>query len=145
MSGHLDALLAEIGAPLGGRSGNGTALLHEIATLLGVFARSGESGSIDLRAVPLSSGDYQELRDALGQGAVVAVVTANGESKIHETLYPGVWWVTHYNEDGGTLADLIEICSVPSILVAPKEDVADGVARLSMALAAPTGKGRAKP
>ena len=53
---------------------------------------------------------------------------------MHETGYAGVWRVTHRNEAGEVVADLIEVCEAPAILRAPVEDVADGLIRLKEAL-----------
>ncbi len=116
-------------------SGNATALLHELSTLLTRLVHHGESASIDLRGLPLTTGDYEELRDSLGVGAVTVRIEAIGESRITETRYPGVWWVTHLNQAEEIVADLIEVCRVPQILAAPAEDLADGMVRLNQALA----------
>ena len=115
-------------------TGNVTALLHEIAGLLDTWVEKGQAGSIDLRSLPLSHGDYDELGEALGVGAVTASVEAIGASDVLETRYPGVWRVTHRNEAGEVVADLIEVCEAPAILRAPAEDVADGLIQLKEAL-----------
>jgi hydrogenase-1 operon protein HyaF len=111
-------------------TGNVRALLHEIAGLLETWVQKGEPASIDLRSLPLSRGDYDELAAALTVGAVTASVDAIGASDVHETRYPGVWRVTHRNEAGEVVADLIEVCETPAILRAPAEDVADGLTQL---------------
>ncbi len=124
-------------APTGDRTampstGNGTALLHELATLLQALARHGKAASIDLRSVPLSPGDLQELDDFLGAGAVEARIDALGESRVTETRYPGIWRVVHRNETGEIVAELIEVCTVPAILCAPVEDIAAAAGRLAL-------------
>ena|ERR1019366_2872816 len=116
------------------RTGNARALLNEMLGLLEELASGGEGGSIDLRSVPLSAGDLEELHQVLGAGAVDARVDALGESRAQETRFPGIWWVTHCNEPGETVAELIEVCSVPAILRAPREDVADAAVLLRQAL-----------
>ena len=121
-------------ALLAPRTGNARALLNEMLGLLDKLAAGGEGGSIDLRCVPLSPGDWEELREVLGTGAVDARVDALGESRAQETRFPGIWWVTHRNEPGETVAELIEVCSVPTILRAPRDDVADGAVLLRQAL-----------
>jgi len=115
-------------------TGNVRALLHEIAGLAEAWARGGETACIDLRSLPLTRGDYAELDTALGAGAVSATVEAIGASHARESQYPGVWRVTHRNEAGEVVADLIEICEVPLILRAPTEDVIEGMIRLKEAL-----------
>jgi hydrogenase-1 operon protein HyaF len=75
----------------------------------------------------------------LGTGAVDARVEALGESRVVETKFPGIWWVTHRNEVGETVAESVEICGVPAILHAPREDVADGAKGLRQTLTENTG------
>ena len=115
-------------------SGNARALLHELAGLLDAWVNRGEQASIDLRSLPLTRGDYAELDAALGGGAVSASVEAIGASDVCETRYPGVWRVTHRNEAGEVVADLIEVCETPGILRSPPEDAAEGLIRLREAL-----------
>ena len=116
-------------------SRNARALLHELAELLERLACRGESASIDLSNLPLVAEDYRELREVLGAGEVVARVQAAGTTEVRETGCPGVWWVTHADEAGAVLAELIEVCAVPAILLASAEDVAGGLARLQRSLA----------
>jgi hydrogenase-1 operon protein HyaF len=115
-------------------TGNVKPLLFELAGLLEAWLTKGEAASIDLRSLPLSRGDYDELGTMLGSGAVSASVEAIGASEVRESRYPGVWRVTHRNEAGEVVADLIEVCAMPEILRAPAEDVADGLIRLKEAL-----------
>ena len=113
---------------------NVRALLHELTGLLDAWLNHGETASIDLRSLPLSRGDYDELGVALGAGAVSASVEAIGASEVRESRYPGVWRVTHRNEAGEIVADLLEVCDTPAILRSPAEDAADGLVRLKEAL-----------
>lgn len=115
-------------------SGNAKPLLHELAELLDRWVKSGETAAIDLASLPLTGGDYEELRAALGAGAVSAAAEAIGKTEVCETQFPGLWWVTHYNESGGVVANLLEVCDVPAILKAPAEDAAEGLIRLREAL-----------
>ncbi|HEY2190547.1 MAG TPA: hydrogenase expression/formation C-terminal domain-containing protein, partial [Caldimonas sp.] len=46
-------------------TGNARALLRELADLLDAWVEKGEAGSVDLRSLPLSRGDYEELEAAL--------------------------------------------------------------------------------
>jgi len=115
-------------------TGNVKPLLFELAGLLDAWLSKGEAASIDLRSLPLSRGDYDELGAALGEGAVSANVEAIGASEVRETRYPGVWRVTYRNEAGEIVADLLEVCGLPEILRAPPEDAADGLIRLKEAL-----------
>jgi hydrogenase-1 operon protein HyaF len=110
--------------------GNVRALLAEIAAQLERLIASGETGVIDLKSLPFAPGEYERLRQALGQGEVTARIEAIGPSEIMETRYPGVWWLTHYNVEGDIVADLIEIATVPNILQSHPVDMRAGLAQL---------------
>ena len=110
--------------------GNVAAILTEIASLLEKLAGSGETSLIDLKSLPFSPGEYEQLRFTLGRGEVSARLDAIGMSEIIETHFPGVWWVTHYNVEGDIVADLIEIAAIPNILLSQPEDVRAGLERL---------------
>ena len=89
---------------------------------------------IDLYSLPFAPGEYELLRQTLGQGEVSARIEAIGASEIVETHYPGVWWVTHYNVEGNIVADILEVTAVPEIIKSQPEDVIDGLARLKAQL-----------
>lgn len=110
--------------------GNVAALLNEVATLLHELANTGSNGAIDLQSLPFSPDEYEQLRQALGEGEVSARLEAIGRSEIVETHFPGVWWVTHFNVEGDIIADLIEVTAIPSILLSQPEDVNAGLLRL---------------
>ncbi len=116
--------------PIDGLSGNADALLHEVAALLDDFINRGQTAAIDLRSLPLTPADYALLRDTLANGEVAAQLSITGDTRVHETRFPGVWWVTHYNESGDVVAELLEIAAVPEILKAQAEDIRAGLGRL---------------
>jgi len=117
--------------------GNITAILSEIASRLGKLAGDGEASLIDLKGLPLSSGEYEHLRFTLGRGEVTASLDAIGMSEIVETQFSGVWWVTHYNDQGDIVADLIEIAAVPNILLSQPEDMRIGLDLLHAIISQP--------
>jgi hydrogenase-1 operon protein HyaF len=111
--------------------GNIRALLAEIAAHLEKLAENGGTGMIDLNSLPFAPGEYEQLRQALGQGEVSARIETIGTSEIIETRYPGVWWVTHYNMEGDIVADLIEIAHIPEILKSQPADIRAGLELLN--------------
>lgn len=115
-----------------GLSGNAPVLLREIAELAHRLLDSGESAAIDLRALPLTPDDLDWLRETLGQGQVVATLEAEGESTLSETVCPGVWWVTHHNEQGAVVSEFIEVTFVPELLKAHPDDVQIGLEHLEL-------------
>lgn len=110
------------------------ALLVEIATLLEEFACDGTCGSIDLNSLPFAPGEYDRLRQFLGQGEVSVRIEAVGPSEIIETRYPGVWWVTHYNVEGDIVADMLEITDIPEIIKSQAGDIDAGLELLRVQL-----------
>ncbi len=114
--------------------GNIRALLAEIAARLESLANDGTAGSIDLNSLPFAPGEYEQLRQTLGQGEVSAHIEAIGPSEITETRYPGVWWVTHYNVEGDIVADMLEIATIPEILMSQPDDIRSGLALLHVQL-----------
>ncbi len=113
-----------------GGDGSARAVLREIETLLTVLVEKGEEGSIDLSSLPLTPEAYDLLEETLGEGEVTAEVSSLGVTRVHETGIPGVWWVTHYNEDDDVMAEFIEVTHCPEILLTPEDDVKDGLEAL---------------
>ena len=121
--------------PAAARTGNERAVLAEIRSHLAALAERGTTAAVDLLALPLSEADRAWLREALGRGEVRAEVDAAGVSEVLETGIAGVWWVTHRNADGQTVAELIEITLLPDILRASAADAAQAGERLERILA----------
>jgi hydrogenase-1 operon protein HyaF len=109
-----------------GLSGNAPPLLHEISALLRRLLETGEPEAIDLSALPLTPADLDWLRDKLGEGEIAVTLQASGESTLNETACPGVWWVTHRNEQGSVTSQFIEVAFVPELVKAHPQDVASG-------------------
>lgn len=97
-------------------------VLREIEALLAALVETGRGGGIDLRSLPLSPAEVEALAAALGSGEVRATIRALGETHVAETAIHGVWRVTHRDDNGNAVADLIEVCDAPDIL---KTQVAD--------------------
>ena len=99
-------------------------LLHEIHEMLKTLLETGVNGILDLRSLPtLGEEGYQFLKEKLGLGEISAVIHSFGRSEIKETTYPGIWWVTHYNQDDEILTEQIEVNYLPEILKSPRDDV----------------------
>jgi hydrogenase-1 operon protein HyaF len=114
---------------------NGWAVLHEVAAALTRLLDSGETGSIDLRGLPLSTADRQLLEDVLGRGEVRAELDALGRSSVEETAFAGVWWTRHYDGDGTLASELLEVTFCPEILRSHPVDTAHSLQRLRAMLA----------
>jgi len=117
-------------APCAPPTGNLVPLLHEIRHALTRWLEQGEEHVIDLRSIPLAPGEEDSLLEQLGEGEVNARLSISGPSNIIETRYPGVWLITHYNENENIIGRFIEVCEVPGILKSQAEDSRAGLERL---------------
>jgi len=110
-------------------------LLHEVRHGLARLLETGETTTIDLRGIPMSPGEEDRIMDELGQGEVKAQLSALGPSDIIETRFPGVWLVIHHNSENEVIGKFIEVCEIPQILRAQREDIHHGLAELAERLA----------
>lgn len=111
-----------------------TAILHELQSKLRDLAEAGRGSTIDLRRLPLTSSDYGQLKGLLGKGELVIEFNALGESRIMETRFSGVWWVTHMNAAGEKVGDFLEIALVPELVAATSLEIAAAAESLSQML-----------
>lgn len=105
-------------------------ILHELLGMLTTLRSSGQGNILDLRHEPLGLDDIAALKDILGQGEVDANLTALGKTSIRETGIPGIWWITHYDQEGDIIDEAIEITLYPEILKSAPEDLEPAVMRL---------------
>lgn len=82
----------------------------------------------------MGPGDAAELAATLGEGELSAQLEAIGPSTIRETAFPGIWWVTHRNQDDQIIAQFLEVTFMPSILRSQAQDVRDGLETLTSKL-----------
>ena len=131
----LDAIpIHVVNAPSGepGLTGNAPPLLRELLEMVRRLLDSGEPSAIDLSALPLTPADLDWLREKLGAGEISVTLQANGESTLNETGCPGIWWVTHHNEQGAVTSQFIEVTFVPELVKAHPQDVAIGQEHLEL-------------
>jgi hydrogenase-1 operon protein HyaF len=129
----LDAIPIHVITPPSGEpglTGNAPPLLRELAEQAKRLLETGESSAIDLSALPLTPADLDWLREKLGAGEIAVTLHASGESTLNETTYPGIWWVTHRNEQGAVTSQFIEVAFVPELVKAHPQDVAIGLETL---------------
>ena len=118
-----------------GLTGNAPPLLRELAEQVKRLLATGESSAIDLSALPLTPADLDWLREKLGSGEIRVTLQANGESTLDETACPGIWWVTHHNEQGAVTSQFIEVAFVPELVKAHPQDVQIGYEYLELMIA----------
>lgn len=111
-------------------SGLVPALIAEIAERLGQLL-AGAASAIDLRSLPLTGGDHDELSRILGRGEISMSLALAGDGEIWETAHPGVWRVRYRGRDGELIGDFIELTRIPQVAVAPLDDVRHSQRRLA--------------
>jgi len=90
--------------------------LNEMAGKLKTLMSSGQNGIFDLNREHLTSADIDDLRNILGRGEIDANLNTLGKTNIRETSIRGIWWITHYNEQGSVISECIEITTCPDLL-----------------------------
>jgi hydrogenase-1 operon protein HyaF len=120
------------GAPCLSDQATGMALsvLAEVCRMLEALTGSGQEGSIDLRSLPLSEVDREQLETVLGKGEVRAELNVAGKSEVWETTYPGVWWIRHRGAGGKIASEEISVCRIPEILITHPVDIEAAAGRL---------------
>lgn len=113
-----------------GLSANVLAILHEIASLQEALVADNETGSIDLRGLPLLPGERDALQTVLGKGELSVTLDTLGPTRIYETQVAGVWWVQHENREGERIAELIEVTRCPQIIKSDVRDIGEAAAAL---------------
>ena len=114
---------------IGGSAGI-AAILMELATALERLAAGADPTAIDLRSLPMSDAEREQLHAALGPGEVSIQLEADGLSTIRETGLHGVWWAEYRDRDGQLLTAFIEVARVPGILVVDGEELREVAERL---------------
>lgn len=116
-------------------TGMALSIMAEVARMLEALADNGETGSIDLRSLPLTDADREQLEELMGRGEVKAELEVSGDSTVWETSYPGAWWVCHRGAGGKISSEEISICPVPAILAAHPADIEAAANRIKNAIA----------
>ena len=120
------------GAPCQTENTTGMAhsILAEVARMLDALAADGTTGSIDLRSLPLTEADRQQLEELLGRGEVVAELELAGRSSVWETAYAGAWWVRHRGAGDKISSEEITVCPIPDILITHPADIKAAALRI---------------
>lgn len=120
------------GAPCqtGQVTGMALSIMAEVARMLEALVTTGETGSIDLRSLPLTDADRDQLEELMGRGEVQAELEVSGDSAVWETSYPGAWWVRHRGAGGKISSEEISICPVPAIFSAHPADIEAAAKRI---------------
>lgn len=100
------------------------ALLSEVVACASRFAETGKEALIDLRCLKSMPEEREMLAAMLGRGEVTATVKTLGNTEIHETSIPCVWWIKHRNTEEEIVGELIEIAAVPDVIAGDSKAIA---------------------
>jgi hydrogenase-1 operon protein HyaF len=104
-------------------TGMAHSILAEIGQLLTALSERGEAGAIDLRSLPLTNADRDQLEKLLGYGEVQAKLDLAGATEVWETSYSGVWWIRHKGAGDKIANEEIAVTPVPEILMTHPADI----------------------
>jgi len=106
-------------------------ILHEMVVMLKTLISSGQCNIIDLTHEPLDTKDIADLNTLLGQGEINTDFNALGTtSNIRETSVSGIWWITHFNQEGDKFSEYVEITTCPELLKTVPEDLQSALSLL---------------
>ena len=137
----------DAGAPCMTTQSTGMAwsILTEIRQLLDALNEKGTVGSIDLRSLPMTDADREQLENLLGRGEVHAeldlapgenipvpesIRDLAGTSEVWETAFAGVWWIRHKGAADKIACEEIAVTAIPEILITHPVDIEAAAARL---------------
>jgi hydrogenase-1 operon protein HyaF len=115
-------------------TGMAWSVASEIAHRLQALADHNEPSVIDLRGLPMTQADRDQLEEILGRGEVSARLEVAGASEIWETSYAGVWWIRHRGEGDRIATEEIAVTRIPEVLLTHPHDVTAAALRLSAEL-----------
>lgn len=114
------------------------------ATAAGLDIDSHASGvphRINLSMLPRNPAAMALIDRCLGSGPARMVNEGYGRCQIEATAVRPIWRLRHFNNTGHLLLDSVEICPVPTAVLATTEDLSDSHDRLDKLLSAIGGGG----
>lgn len=108
---------------------NAPALLREIFIKSKEY-RQGQDEVINLTLLPMIPEDMAYLSETLGLAGLSILAKGYGDCRISRTRLPHVWWVQYFNSTGQLILNTLEICLIPQVVKAAKEDLEDSLQRL---------------
>jgi hypothetical protein len=109
---------------------NAPFILSELAAALDKLIREGEPSTINLSRVPMTEEDATFLGEFLGKGATFIDMEGVSCTHFRESSYAGVWCGEYYSAPGQISLRTLEVAEVPELVLATKEDMAEGLSRL---------------
>ncbi|WPL14342.1 MULTISPECIES: hydrogenase expression/formation C-terminal domain-containing protein [Thiorhodovibrio] len=95
---------------------------------------NGAAHRINLSMLPQNPAAMDLINRCLGSGPARMVNSGYGRCQIEATAVRPIWRLRHFNNTGKLLLDSVEICPVPTAVLATKEDLSDSHDRLDKLL-----------
>jgi len=105
-------------------------LLAEIADRAGRHQSGDPAHVITFSLFPMTSQDMEFLQATLGNGPVQLTSRGYGTCRVVSTGVRNVWSVQFHNTMGAIILNTLEICAIPAVALAAKEDFGDSAIRL---------------
>ena len=114
---------------------NALPILVELDEAVRRYAAEGTEHSINFSLLPTTAEELEFIDSRLGRGSVNILSQAYGKCQVISTLTPNTWWVRYFNNMDKLILNSIEVVTVPGVVTAAEEDLADSAVRLQEILA----------
>lgn len=115
---------------------NAPSILTEIADRAACYRPGAAGHVINFTLLPHTPEDLVLIEATLGPGPTEILSRGYGNCRISATGWPHCWWVRFYNSMDTLILDTLEICDVPAVVLAAKEDIQDSAVRIAEVLEA---------
>ncbi|EHR70479.1 HupH hydrogenase expression protein [Burkholderiales bacterium JOSHI_001] len=89
---------------------------------------------VNLTLLPMSPQDIGWLDTVLGTGRVLILSRGYGNCRITNSRRPNTWRVVYYNSQDTVILNTVEVCTMPDVACAAREDLVDSHERLAEVL-----------
>ncbi|MFN7166592.1 MAG: hydrogenase expression/formation protein [Pannonibacter sp.] len=127
---HQGAPAPLLSAPRPAGTVNAPALIAELVEHSASFRPGQEPHVINLSLLPHTEADLDWLAAAMGQGAVTVLSRGYGNCRVTACALPQVWRVQFYNSMDSLILDTYEVTTMPEVVIAAPEDLADSGGRI---------------
>ncbi|MBY0575806.1 MAG: hydrogenase expression/formation protein [Gallionellaceae bacterium] len=109
---------------------NALSVLTEVVGKARTYKAGDAAHVVNLTLLPMSPEDMECLPQTLGGGSVTILSRGYGNCRITSTGLPNVWWVQYFNSMDTLILNTIEVCEMPEVALASREDYEDSIERL---------------
>ena len=115
---------------------NAPSIVAELLEAAEAWRAGDDPHVVNLSLLPHTPEDLEHFESALGAGAAALLSRGYGDCRVEATAVPRLWRVRFYNSMGVLILDTFEVCAMPEVARAAREDFEDSGARLDEVLEA---------